>query len=183
MRLHPASIASVFLSLAALTQPLAAQDLRITKVADRTHVRIGQTITFTITVTNLGPGTATGIVFGDSLPDPLNLVSFTCLQGTQVGQSFCSVTSLAPGASATAILVATPMTNPAQRTPVHEHRVHLGVRDGRPEQQQQHRLAAPAHRRTDLIARPGTQSRRRPAREVARRAWTFEPQSVSDGRR
>ena len=114
MNLHPASIASVLLTLATLAQPATAQDLRITKVANRTNVRIGENITFTITVTNLGPGTATGIVFGDSLPDPLNLVSFSCSQGTVFNQSFCSLASLGPGASATATLVATPITNPAQ---------------------------------------------------------------------
>ena len=114
MNLHTASIASLLLTLASLTQPLIAQDLRITKVADRTRVRIGETITFTITLTNLGPGTATGIVFGDPLPDPLNLVSFSCSAGTVVQQSFCSVASLASGASVTATLVATPITNPAQ---------------------------------------------------------------------
>jgi uncharacterized repeat protein (TIGR01451 family) len=77
-------------------------------------VRIGETITFTITLTNLGPATATGVVFGDPIPDPLNLVSFTCSQGTISGQSFCAVDSLPSGASVTAILVATPITNPAK---------------------------------------------------------------------
>ena len=47
-------------------------------------------------------------------PDPLNLVSFTCSQGTVINQSFCSLASLGPGASVTATLVATPITNPAQ---------------------------------------------------------------------
>ena len=114
MKLHPASIASALLTIATLTQPATAQDLRLTKVADSNHVRIGETITFTITLTNPGPGIATGIVFGDSLPDPLNLVSFTCSQGTVINQSFCSLASLGPGASVTATLVATPITNPAQ---------------------------------------------------------------------
>jgi len=98
-------------------QPAAAQesaDLTLTKVADRRHVRIGENITFTITLTNLGPTTATGIVFGDPLPDPLNLVSFSCSQGTIGGLSFCAVDSLPSGASVTAVLVATPITNPAK---------------------------------------------------------------------
>jgi uncharacterized repeat protein (TIGR01451 family) len=89
-------------------------DLALTKTADRKNVRIGQDITFTITVTNVGPETATGLVFGDPLPDPLNLVSFSCSQGTVTGQSFCAVDSLASGESVTATLVATPITNPAK---------------------------------------------------------------------
>jgi uncharacterized repeat protein (TIGR01451 family) len=89
-------------------------DLALTKTANQKHVKIGETITFTITVTNLGPGTATGIVFGDSLPDPLNLVTFSCSQGVVSIQSFCAVESLASGASVTATLVATPITNPAK---------------------------------------------------------------------
>ena len=113
--------AVVFLALLVLiggsVRPASAQetaDLAITKTADRKHVKIGENITFTITVTNRGPGTATGIVFGDPLPDPLNLVSFSCSQGTVTGQSFCAVDQLANGQSVTATLVATPITNPAQ---------------------------------------------------------------------
>jgi len=97
--------------------PAAAQetaDLALTKVADQKNVRIGENITYTITLTNLGPDTATGVVFGDPVPDPLNLVSFTCSQGTISGGSFCAVESLPSGASVTATLVATPITNPAR---------------------------------------------------------------------
>ena len=99
------------------SQPAAAQgiaDLKLTKVADKKHVRIGENVTYTITLTNLGPDTATGVVFGDPLPDPLNLASFTCSQGTISGGSFCAVESVPSGASVTATLVATPITNPAK---------------------------------------------------------------------
>jgi uncharacterized repeat protein (TIGR01451 family) len=98
-------------------QPAAAQgtaDLAITKVGESKKVRIGENITYTITLTNLGPDTATGVVFGDPLPDPLNLVSFTCSQGSSNGGSFCTVDSVPSGASVTATLVATPITNPAK---------------------------------------------------------------------
>ena len=114
MKLHRASIASLLLVIATLAQPATAQDLSITKLADRTRAKIGETITYYITVTNLGPGTATGVVFGDSLPDQLNLVSFTVTQGTVINQTFCSVPSMQPGASVTATLLATPIDNPAQ---------------------------------------------------------------------
>jgi uncharacterized repeat protein (TIGR01451 family) len=97
--------------------PVSAQtataDLALTKTSDRKNVKIGENITFTITVTNLGPDMATGIFFGDAIPDPLNLVSASCSQGTVFGGA-CAVDSLAVGESATISLVATPITNPAK---------------------------------------------------------------------
>jgi len=82
-------------------------DLQIAKVAAEKTVRVGETVTYTVTVTNLGPGTATGVVFGDSLPDQLNLVDSTC----GAVSAFCSVESLLSGASATITIVATPIPN------------------------------------------------------------------------
>ena len=91
----------------------ATADLSLTKTADRKTVKIGQNITFTITVTNLGPDAATNVYFGDSLPDPLNFVSASCDKGPTFGGA-CQVTSLAAGESATITLVATPISNPAR---------------------------------------------------------------------
>jgi uncharacterized repeat protein (TIGR01451 family) len=71
---------------------------------------VGETVTYTVTLTNLGPGVAKGVVFGDSLPDQLNLVSSTC----GVVSAFCTVESLPSGASATLTIVATPITNLAR---------------------------------------------------------------------
>ena len=85
-------------------------DLQITKVASSKTVRVGETITYTVTLTNLGPGVATSVVFGDSLPDQLNLVSSTC----GAVSAFCTVQSLPSGASATLTIVATPITNLAR---------------------------------------------------------------------
>ena len=88
-------------------------DLALTKTADRKSVKIGETITFTITVTNLGPDAATGIYFGDAIPDPLNFVSASCDKGPAFGGA-CAVDNLAVGESATITVVTTPITNPAQ---------------------------------------------------------------------
>jgi uncharacterized repeat protein (TIGR01451 family) len=68
-------------------------DLQITKVASSKTVRVGETVTYTVTLTNLGPGVATGVVFGDSMPDQLNLVESTCGSVS----AFCSIAALPPG--------------------------------------------------------------------------------------
>src|SRR5918994_62409 len=85
-------------------------DLEITKVASSKTVRVGETVTHTVTLTNLGPGVATGVVFGDSLPDQLNLVNSTC----GAVSAFCTIDSLPSGASSTLTIVATPITNLAR---------------------------------------------------------------------
>jgi uncharacterized repeat protein (TIGR01451 family) len=105
------------LMLIITVQPVSAQetaDLAITKTADQKNVKIGETITFTTTLTNLGPGTATNIIFGDALPDPLNVVSFSCSLGTVSPESFCLVDRLESGESVTATLVAAPIPNPSK---------------------------------------------------------------------
>lgn len=84
-----------------------AADLQITKIADKKTVKIGETITYTITLKNLGPDAATDIVFGDPIPDQLNLVSSTCGNVS----AFCTVGSLEGGASVTLVVVATPIAN------------------------------------------------------------------------
>src|SRR5215208_7126201 len=82
-------------------------DLSITKTADRHTVKIGETVTYTITLTNLGPEAATDVVFGDSIPDQLNLVSSTCGDVS----AFCTVASLESGDSVTLTVVATSIAN------------------------------------------------------------------------
>ena len=113
----PVTLLTVLILMLGAAPAASAQepsaDLALTKTADRTNVKIGQTITFTITVTNLGPDTATGIYFGDSLPDPLNFVSSSCDRGTAFW-GLCRVDSLAVGESATITVVTTPITNPAK---------------------------------------------------------------------
>jgi uncharacterized repeat protein (TIGR01451 family) len=85
-------------------------DLSLTKVAAQNTVREGGTVTYTVTVTNLGPELATGVVFGDPMPDQLNLVSSTCGDVS----AFCTVDSLPVGGSATMTIVATTITNLAR---------------------------------------------------------------------
>src|SRR5262245_23986229 len=63
-------------------------DLSLTKRFDRHFVRVGQNVTYVITLKNLGPGLATDVQFGDSLPDQLNLVAFRCNRGVPAGGSY-----------------------------------------------------------------------------------------------
>ena len=115
MRRIAGAIVTALLLVVLGAQTVTAQetaDLQITKVASSKTVRVGETVTYTVTLTNLGPGVATGVVFGDSMPDQLNLVESTC--GAVVVSSFCTVESLPSGASETLTIVATPITNLAR---------------------------------------------------------------------
>ena len=78
-------------------------DLQITKVASSKTVRVGGTVTYTVTVTNLGPGLATDVSWHDPLPDQLNL-----LEGEE---AWGTIGSLPSGSSVTFTYVTTPIGN------------------------------------------------------------------------
>jgi uncharacterized repeat protein (TIGR01451 family) len=63
---------------------------------------LGDRVTYAITVTNLGPDTATGTYLSEGTPDQFNPVSLTCSDA-----SFCASPGgeLAPGATVTATVV------------------------------------------------------------------------------
>jgi uncharacterized repeat protein (TIGR01451 family) len=71
-------------------------------------VNVRETITYTITVPNAGPGEATGVTLTDILPGSLEFVSASASQGTCSGTTTvtCALGSLARGASATVTIVA-----------------------------------------------------------------------------
>src|SRR5687767_15421827 len=99
-RMMLGSLAAAMLVAGVSAAPTAAQataDLQITKAADQKTIRVGQTVTYMVTMTNLGPDVATGVVFGDPMPDQLNLVASTCGPIS----AFCAVETLPSGASAT----------------------------------------------------------------------------------
>jgi len=60
----------------------AGSDLQVTKSGSPDPVRIGENLTYTITVTNNGPGAATGVTINDSLPAGVTHVSTTPSQGS-----------------------------------------------------------------------------------------------------
>jgi uncharacterized repeat protein (TIGR01451 family) len=73
---------------------------------------VGDALTNAITITNLGPDSATGVVLTNTLPAGVTFVSASLSQGnvmgTGGGQVTCNLGSLAAGGSATVIIVTVP---------------------------------------------------------------------------
>jgi uncharacterized repeat protein (TIGR01451 family) len=73
---------------------------------------LGSTLTNTITVANLGPDTATGVVLNNAFPTNAQFVSASLSQGSHTppsaGLLTCNLGSLAAGASANVIIVTMP---------------------------------------------------------------------------
>lgn len=83
-------------------------DLFLLKSVSNAHPNVGDKVTFTITLIDNGPATATGVSVQDSLPAGLTFFSATPSQGTYVsGSGAWSVGTVAAGASATLTIIAT----------------------------------------------------------------------------
>jgi uncharacterized repeat protein (TIGR01451 family) len=92
---------------------IAPTDVAITKVASSNRYPVGGNATYTITVTNNGPGYALGTTVSDVLPAGTTFVSATPSQGSCSGTAVvtCNLGTLAPSASATiALVIALPPT-------------------------------------------------------------------------
>ncbi len=88
--------------------PEPAADLSITQTDAPDPVTAGADLTYTVTITNNGPETATGVAFADTLPAGATFVSATSSQGTlaqAAGVVSGSLGSLEPEASATITIV------------------------------------------------------------------------------
>jgi hypothetical protein len=72
-------------------------DLSITMKGNHKVLKIGATMTFTVTVTNLGPNEATGVNFGIGVSDSYANFGGTCPDGST--SNMCSVGTMASGAS------------------------------------------------------------------------------------
>jgi len=86
-------------------------DLAIAKAGSPDPVGAGSNLTYTITVTNIGPLAATGVTVSDPLLAGLSFVSATPSQGVcsnPGGVVHCELGSLSVGAIATVTLVVTP---------------------------------------------------------------------------
>jgi uncharacterized repeat protein (TIGR01451 family) len=82
-------------------------DLAITKTVDNANPNGGDTITYIVTVTDLGPGTSTNVTAHDLLPIGLSLNSATTSQGTYAGTGDWDIGTLNPGVAATLVISAT----------------------------------------------------------------------------
>ena len=86
----------------------STSDISVTIVADQRQVKMGQMITYTATMTNLGSDDASFVDVDFSLPDQINLVSMTCDRGISPDTPFCEYSTLAAGETVVSTLVATP---------------------------------------------------------------------------
>ena len=97
-------VAALFLpALAPQTaQAATTADLAISMTPAKKHLKFQQSMTQTITVTNLGPGTATGVTVGTNVSDSLNPGSIVCADGTEIENwEICPGITLAAGQQVT----------------------------------------------------------------------------------
>ena len=105
-------------------QPAQNADLSVTKTDTPDPVTGGGNVTYTVTVTNNGPGGATNVALLDTLDSLVSFVSVNQTQGTCTptsGLVSCNLGSIANGGTATVtivvttpdVAVATPITNQA----------------------------------------------------------------------
>ncbi|TAK99275.1 MAG: DUF11 domain-containing protein, partial [Verrucomicrobia bacterium] len=99
-----------------LSNPFEVQlqnDIGLTLTDSPDPVSLGANLTYSISVTNIGPAPATGVVVSNLLPAGVALVSVTPSQGTVTtnGSSVaCNLGSLAGNSSATVTIVATALS-------------------------------------------------------------------------
>ena len=96
---------------------LAQADVTVLKSVNTPSPHVGDTISYTITASNAGPSTATGVTVTDVLPAGLSLVSATPSVGTWSSPTW-SIGSLANGATATLTIVATVAGTVTPGTPI-----------------------------------------------------------------
>jgi choice-of-anchor A domain-containing protein/uncharacterized repeat protein (TIGR01451 family) len=90
--------------------PPGASDVTVTKSASVASPHGGDTVAYTLTATNIGTSTATGVVIRDELPSGVTFVSATSPCTQAAGVVTCNVGSLAAAASTT--VTVTVLANP-----------------------------------------------------------------------
>lgn len=83
-------------------------DLTITLTADRTSVSNGDSLHYTLTVTNQGPAAAENVLLMQLVPDPLTFISATAAQAPCSGGPYvsCNLGTLSPAQTANATITA-----------------------------------------------------------------------------
>ena len=95
-------------STATVLVPTGIADIAVTKTVSNPAPAVGTNVTFTITVSDLGPSDASGVAVTDVLPSGLTFVSASPSQGAYTAATgVWTVGSVANGASATLAIVAT----------------------------------------------------------------------------
>jgi uncharacterized repeat protein (TIGR01451 family) len=86
-------------------------DLAVTKTGSPDPVNAGSQLTYVVTVTNQGPGTATGVVLNDLLPTSAAYMSSLPSQGScglSNNELICTLGTLASGSTASVSILVTP---------------------------------------------------------------------------
>jgi uncharacterized repeat protein (TIGR01451 family)/fimbrial isopeptide formation D2 family protein len=100
------------------TDPQEA-DLIVSKTVDQTTPNVGDNVTFTVTLENLGPSTAQTVAVNDLLPAGLRFVSATPSAGSySAGSGVWTLGAVTSGTTNTLLIVATvlaPSSGPAQQ--------------------------------------------------------------------
>lgn len=87
-------------SAAANVTPEATADLAITKIDSADPIIAGETLAYTLTVTNNGPDAATGVVISETLPAGVTFDSTSGCTEDPGGVPTCTIGGLASGSSA-----------------------------------------------------------------------------------
>src|SRR5207245_2658402 len=84
---NPGGALNNYFNNAAASFTVNSSDLQVTKTVNQASPNVGDTITFTVTLKNNGPNTATSVKVTDALPGGLTLLTTTPSQGTYVGST------------------------------------------------------------------------------------------------
>jgi len=108
---------------------VSSADLAITKTASPNPVIAGTNLTYTITVSNAGPSTATGVVVTDTIPAQVSVLSVTpssgsCkagISGNPLQPLTCTLGNVAKSGTATVVVVAAVASNVPSGTVVNNN--------------------------------------------------------------